>query len=110
MLRDRECRCLVASAHADCFNSLASTSCARVRAQGRSARAHVRDLSIKELWAQDALRKNEFSLRVVDTLLSWADVGTKSLEQVLTACAVRGDCGTLFLVCCIFLDVNAEMC
>ena len=29
----------------------------------------------------EALRKNEFSLRVVDTLLNWADVGRKSLEK-----------------------------
>ena len=46
-----------------------------------SGSGKVRHLSIKELWVQEALRKNEFSLRVVDTLLNWADVVTKSLEK-----------------------------
>ena len=27
------------------------------------------------------MRKNEFSLRVVETHLNWADVGTKSLDK-----------------------------
>ena len=38
----------------------------------------VRHLSIKELWIQEAYRKREFQLVSVDTLLNWADIGTKA--------------------------------
>ena len=34
--------------------------------------------SIKELWIQEAYRKKEFQLVSVDTLLNWADTGTKA--------------------------------
>ena len=37
-----------------------------------------RHVSIKELWIQEAYRKEEFQLVSVDTLLNWADVGTKA--------------------------------
>ena len=37
----------------------------------------VRLLSIEELWIQEACRK-EFQLVSVDTLLNWADIGTKA--------------------------------
>ena len=46
-----------------------------------SGSGKVRHHTNKELWVQEAPRKCEFSLRVVDTLLNWADVGTKSLEK-----------------------------
>ena len=36
------------------------------------------NLSIKALWIQEAYRKNEFQLVSVDTLLDWADIGTKA--------------------------------
>ena len=38
----------------------------------------MRHLSIEELWIQDAYRKKEFQLVSVDTLLNWADIGTKA--------------------------------
>ena len=38
----------------------------------------VRHLSIKELWIQEAYRMKEFPLVSVDTLLNWADIGTKA--------------------------------
>ena len=38
----------------------------------------MRHLSIKELWIHKAYRKKEFHLVSVDTLLNWADVGTKA--------------------------------
>ena len=38
----------------------------------------VRHSSIKELWIQEAHRKKEFQLVSVDTLLYWADIGTKA--------------------------------
>ena len=47
----------------------------------RSGSRNVRHLSIMEMWAQKALRKIEFRLRVVGTILVWADVGAKSIEK-----------------------------
>ena len=47
----------------------------------RSGSGKVRHPGIKELWVQEALRQNQFSLRVVDALLNWADFGEKSLEK-----------------------------
>ena len=37
--------------------------------------------SIKELWVQELFRKGEASIKVVDTLLNWADLGTKALDK-----------------------------
>ena len=39
---------------------------------------NVRHLSIKELCIQESCRKKEFQLVPVDTLLNWADIGTKA--------------------------------
>ena len=44
----------------------------------RTGSGKVRHLSIKELWVQEAYRKKEFQLVSVDTLLNWADIGTKA--------------------------------
>ena len=44
----------------------------------RTGSGEVRHLSIKELWIQEAYRKKEFQLVSVDTLLNWADIGTKA--------------------------------
>ena len=38
----------------------------------------VRQLAIKELWIQEAYRKNELQSVSVDTLFNWADIGTKA--------------------------------
>ena len=38
----------------------------------------MRHLSIKELWIQASYRKKDFQLVSVDTLLNWADIGTKT--------------------------------
>ena len=59
---------------------LCDSSAARV-IRTRSDPGKDRHLSIKELWVHDALRKSEFSLRVVDTILNWADVGTESIKK-----------------------------
>ena len=47
----------------------------------RSGSGKVRHLSIKELWVQELFRKGEAKLDKVDTLLNWADIGTKALER-----------------------------
>ena len=44
----------------------------------RTGSGKVRHLSIKELGLQEAYRKKEFQLVSVDTLLNWADTGTKA--------------------------------
>ena len=44
----------------------------------RTRPGKVRHLSIKELWIQESYRKKEFKLVSVDTLLNWADIGTKA--------------------------------
>ena len=36
--------------------------------------------SFKELWIQESYRKKEFQLVSVDTLLNWADIGTKATD------------------------------
>ena len=46
----------------------------------RSGSGKVRHLSIKELWVQELFRKDDAKLDKVDTLLNWADIGTKALE------------------------------
>ena len=94
---------------------LCDSSAARL-IRTRSDSGKDRHLSIKELWVHDALRKSEFSLRVVDTLLNWADVGTKSIKKdrldsvLLQMPLSRGrgtndgsdDCDTLVPVCFTF--------
>ena len=47
-------------------------------ARGICTRTGSGDLSMKELWIQEAYRKKEFQLVSVDTLLNWADFGTKA--------------------------------
>ena len=49
-----------------------------VRTVARTGSGKVRHLSIKELWVQASYRKKEFQLVSVDTLLNWADIGTKA--------------------------------
>ena len=44
----------------------------------RTGSGKVRHRSIKELWIQEAYGKKEFQLVSVDTLLNWADIGTKA--------------------------------
>ena len=44
----------------------------------RSGSVKVRNSSIKEPWVQELFRKGELKLDKVDTLLHWADVGTKA--------------------------------
>ena len=44
----------------------------------RTGSGKVRHLSIKELWIQESYRKKEFQWVSVDTLLNWADIGTKA--------------------------------
>ena len=59
---------------------LCDSSAARERCT-RSGSGKVRHLTIKEQWMQEALWKGVLNLRVVDTLLCWADIWTKSLEK-----------------------------
>ena len=47
----------------------------------RTGSGKVRHLDIKELWVQQKYRDRVFDLRPVDTLLNWADLGTKAHEQ-----------------------------
>ena len=47
----------------------------------RTGSGKVRHLSIKELWVQQKLREKGFFLKYVDTLLNWADIGTKALDK-----------------------------
>ena len=47
----------------------------------RSGSGKVRHLSIKELWVQDVFRREDAKVRAVDTLLNWADIGTKALDK-----------------------------
>ena len=44
----------------------------------RTGSRKVRHLSINEMWIQEAYRKKEFQLVPMDTLLNWADIGTKA--------------------------------
>ena len=44
----------------------------------RTGSGKVRHHSMEELWIQEAYRKVEFKLVSVDTLLNWADIGTKA--------------------------------
>ena len=44
----------------------------------RTGSRKVRHLSIKELWIQESYRRKEFQFVSVDTLLNWADTGTKA--------------------------------
>ena len=51
----------------------------------------VRHLAIKELWIQEAYRMKEFHLVSVDTLLNWADIGTKAhTSEILILVAEAG--------------------
>jgi hypothetical protein len=47
----------------------------------RTGSGKVRHLDIKELWVQQKYRDRVFDLRPVDTLLNWADLGTKAHER-----------------------------
>ena len=58
--------------------TIASDSSAARGICTRTGSGKVRHFSIKELWIQDAYRKKEFQLGSVDTLLNWADIGTKA--------------------------------
>ena len=58
--------------------TVASDSSAARGMCGRTGSGKVRHLAIKELWVQEALRNKEFQLAIVDTLLNWADIGTKA--------------------------------
>ena len=58
--------------------TIASDSSAALGICTRTGSGKVRHLSIKELWIQESYRKKEFQLVSVDTLLNWADIGTKA--------------------------------
>ena len=58
--------------------TIASDSIAALGICTRTGSGKVRHLSIKELWTQEAYRKEEFQLVSVDTMLNWADTGTKA--------------------------------
>ena len=58
--------------------TIASDSSAARGICTRTGSRKVRHISIKELWMQEAYRKKEFQLVSVDTLLNWADIGTKA--------------------------------
>ena len=58
--------------------TIASDSIAARGICTRTRSGKVRHVSIKELWIQEAYRKKEFQLGSVDTLLNWADIGTKA--------------------------------
>ena len=58
--------------------TIASDSSAARRICTRTGSGKVRHLSIKEMWIQEAYRKEEFQLVSVDTLLNRADIGTKA--------------------------------
>ena len=58
--------------------TIASDSSAARGISARTGSGKVRHCSIKELWIQEAYRKEEFQLVSVDTSLNWADIGTKS--------------------------------
>ena len=47
----------------------------------RTGSGKIRHLELKELWIQQTYREKKFGLGVVDTLLNWADIGTKALEK-----------------------------
>ena len=70
----------------------------------------VRHLSIKELWMQEAYRRKEFQLVSVDTLLNWADIGTKAhtserLTSLLRQMPLRlGEGQTKALACLTLMD------
>ena len=51
-------------------------------------------LSIKELWIQEAYRKREFQLVSVDTLLNWADIGTKAHTSERLTSLLKADATT----------------
>ena len=58
--------------------TIASDSSAARGICTRTGSGKVRHLLIKELWIQESYRKKEFQLVSVDTLLNWADIGTKA--------------------------------
>ena len=57
--------------------AIASDSSAALGMCTTTGSGKVRHLSIQELWIQEAYRKKEFQVLPVDTLLNWADIGTK---------------------------------
>ena len=58
--------------------TIASDSSAARGVCTRTGSGKVRHLSIKELWIQESYRKKEIQFVSVDTLLNWADIGTKA--------------------------------
>ena len=58
--------------------TIASDSSAARGTCTRTGSGKVRHLSIKELWIRESHRKKEFQLVSVNTLLNWADIGTKA--------------------------------
>ena len=61
--------------------TIASDSSAARGMCTRTGSGQVRHLSIEELWKKEAYRKKEFQLVSVDTLLNWADIGTKAHDR-----------------------------
>lgn len=47
----------------------------------RQGSGKVKHLAIKELWIQDLYRKGVLKVEPVDTLMNWADLGTKVLDK-----------------------------
>ena len=69
--------------------TIASDSSAAPGICTRTGSGKVRHLSIKELWIQASYRKKEFQLVSVDTLLNWADIGTKAHTSERLASLLR---------------------
>ena len=69
--------------------TIASDSSAARGLCTRTGSGKVRHFSIKELWIQEAYRKEEFQLVSVDTLLYWADIGTKAHTSVRLTSLLR---------------------
>ena len=87
---------------------VASDSSAARGMCARTGSGKVRHLSIKELWVQEALRKKKFELKAVDTLLNWADIGTKAhaaerLDSLMRQMPIRRREGRVTALACLVL-------
>ena len=94
--------------------TIASDSSAARGICTRTGSGKVRHLSIKELWIQEAYRKKEFQLVSVDTLLNWADIGTKAhtserLTSLLRQMPLRLREGRTKALACLTL-IDKEVC
>jgi len=93
--------------------TIASDSSAARGMCARTGSGKVRHLSIKELWIQEAYRNKEFDLVSVDTLLNWADIGTKAhtterLTSLLKQMPLRLREGQIKALACILLTTVTD--